>query len=166
MDPVAILTFAGNSYQIATDPVDERLHFRSEGATSWEGLENTISDGWTKISAEIVTATNDAMFGFLHTHSMRVDKTDGDEATAVEFEIEGLRWGVGKTDDPAAFRVRLPGEEKGLKVRLQGDPSADWQSIAVRGLISRDHSLEARFGDEVAGWAERIAAGCQISPYM
>lgn len=100
MDPVAILTLVGKKYQVASDPVDERLYFRIEGAKAWEGLESTISDGWSKISSEIVMVTNDAMFGYLRTHAMRVDETGGSEAALVEYEIEGLRWCASKTEDP------------------------------------------------------------------
>ena len=166
MDPVAILTLAGKRYQVASDPVDERLYFRLEGAKAWEGLETTISDGWSKISSEIVMVTNDAMFGYLRTHAMRVDETGGSEAASVEYEIEGLRWCASKTEDPEAFHIRLPGEEYGQKVRVESQMAKDWKSIAVHGLIARDKSLESRFGSEVEGWAARIAAGSSISPFF
>ena len=166
MTPVALLTLAGNRYQIASDPVDERLWFRLEGNTSREGLVSSVSDGWGKISAEIVKVTNDAMFGFLRTHSLRVDETGGAEAEVVEYEIEGMRWRVSKTDDPEEFQVALPGEEDGQQIRVSKTVANDWKSIAVRALIQRDDTLENRFSDEVSGWAERIAAGSSISPFM
>lgn len=162
MDPVALLTLAGQRYQVASHPEDGRYHFRVEGAPDWTALDSSQKDGWAKVATDVVCATTDVLCGYLTTHAMTVrDRADVAEGVQ-EYQILDLTWKMRRAGDDT-LDVQL-GEGPWQAVQLAGAGQMDDKPAAIRGLIAADPGVAERFAREARDWAGRIAAGCTVVP--
>lgn len=163
-DAFARLRIGEMQYDIGRCDATDRMAFRHGGAEEdWVPLMHSFEEGWPEIAAEIIARTRNATRDYIRMHMIRhreVAMAEGER----EYDLYGILWRVRGTGEAA--EVWQP--ENGW---VEFDTSAviespDPRDLAAQALIAAVPDLEDRIGQDVQGWARRLAQGAQISPIL
>lgn len=163
--PFAAVRIGNSRYFVANGETDEDLIYRPEERQEWAHLSRNLDDGWQKVIAEILVHTRDAMHDYVRMHLINVS---GDSSTEeyLDMNLFGYTWKMKSDFSDGNIELELP--ERGIVVLKGLDPSQfqKRRDAAVYSLVHAAPELADQFQNDIDEWAQRLAAGATVEPYM
>ncbi len=162
--PFASLQIGSRVYDIAHALRDEAmLAFRVSGQQEFSALDRQLTDGWAKIGADILLLDPDVLFDFLLTHAVSQRAGDGD-LTQLDFDTLGVAWSARLLHDRDG-EVRI-GQGEWQYARLGLNAPKEGRKRAIMLLLATLPNARSYFEPHITLWAERIAQGVTIKPFL
>lgn len=158
--PFARLRLAEEDFEVAEAEDSGHYWFRRAHApdATWLPLANRSSDGWTAVSAEILSQTRDTRAEYARMHVMRRRDVAIDEIAEV-YVLNDLHWSVRRCD--TGYEARMA---EGAWVSVDIDPEATQNARAIAALFQLDGHVATQFDDHARDWVNRMAHSVQVMP--
>lgn len=163
-DAFARLRIGEMQYDIGRCDATDRMAFHVTGGSSeWLPLMRSFEEGWPEIAAEIIARTRNATRDYIRMHMIRHREVALPEGER-EYDLYGILWRVRGTNEAAEVWQAETGWVEFDTTPILESP--DPRDLAAQALIAAVDRLEDRIGQDVQGWARRLAQGAQISPIL
>lgn len=163
--PFATLRIGPTGYQIGEGEGEGVLKYRVGEDGDWIDLQRNQAEGWQRIGAEILISTRDALYDYANMHVIKITE-EGAEPDVFEYDLFDFRFELQSDMSGGVIMLNIP--EMGW-VEVHDENPADYNSrreLAVHALFSAAPQLADEFADDVEAWAERLAAGATVEPYI
>lgn len=163
--PFATLTIGPKSFVISAD--DEMTHIAFDHPDTGQRvqLSRTVRDGWTKVGAEIIMRTQNALQEYIKMHVLKM-KGDTLRDGPLFYNLFDMTWIVRVNADENGVEMKFP-DEPWQNVQLDFTKfNHDCTSIVLHALIESRPDLYETLFDDIDQWGQRMSAGAQVVPIM